>query len=108
MSYESIKSYMGCDHPSFRQSVIGGAISGSIAATMTVPFHVVKTHQQIEFGKPAKRQHRSTAIVFRAIYSQYGVRGLYTGLTPRLIKVAPACAIMISSFEYGKVFFNRY
>uniref|UniRef100_A0AAR5P3B8 Uncharacterized protein n=1 Tax=Dendroctonus ponderosae TaxID=77166 RepID=A0AAR5P3B8_DENPD len=64
MSYESIKSYMGCDHPSFRQSFIGGAISGSIAATITVPFDVVKTHQQIEFGsdffsengKPAKRQ----------------------------------------------------
>ncbi|ENN80175.1 hypothetical protein YQE_03396, partial [Dendroctonus ponderosae] len=143
MSYESIKSYMGCDHPSFRQSFIGGAISGSIAATITVPFDVVKTHQQIEFGsdffsendgasgkslcykgtshrsggvclfliqafgKPAKRQRRSTAMVFRDIYSQYGVRGLYTGLTPRLIKVAPACAIMISSFEYGKVFFNR-
>ncbi|KAH1022321.1 hypothetical protein HUJ04_011742 [Dendroctonus ponderosae] len=57
MSYESIKSYMGCDHPSFRQSFIGGAISGSvskisihIAATITVPFDVVKTHQQIEFG----------------------------------------------------------
>lgn len=46
-------------------------------------------------------------MVFRDIYSQYGMRGLYTGLTPRLIKVAPACAIMISSFEYGKVFFNR-
>lgn len=30
MSYESIKSYMGCDHPSFRQSFIAGAISGSV------------------------------------------------------------------------------
>lgn len=45
--------------------------------------------------------------IFFNIYNQYGIRGLYTGLTPRLIKVAPACAIMISSFEYGKVFFNR-
>lgn len=33
----------------------------------------------------------------------YGVRGLFAGLTPRLIKVAPACAIMISTFEYSKV-----
>lgn len=45
--------------------------------------------------------------IFFDIYNQYGIRGLYAGLTPRLIKVAPACAIMISSFEYGKVFFNR-
>lgn len=55
--------------------------------------------------KPKKR--KSTIAVFREIYSQYGVRGLFAGTTPRLIKVAPACAIMISSFEYGKIFFNR-
>lgn len=56
-------------------------------------------------GKPNKR--KSTLTVFREIYSQYGIRGLFAGTTPRLIKVAPACAIMISSFEYGKIFFNR-
>lgn len=33
----------------------------------------------------------------------YGVRGLFAGLAPRLIKVAPACAIMISTFEYSKI-----
>lgn len=41
------------------------------------------------------------------LYSQYGVRGLFTGLVPRVIKVAPACAIMIATFEYGKIAFNR-
>lgn len=45
--------------------------------------------------------------VFREIYSQHGFRGLFAGTVPRLVKVAPACAIMISSFEYGKIFFNR-
>lgn len=113
MSYESIKTFLKCDHPTFWQSFMAGAISGSIAATITVPFDVVKTHQQIEFGselfnEDGKRlKPRTTTMIFRDIYAQYGLRGLYTGLTPRLIKVAPACAIMISSFEYGKVFFNR-
>lgn len=55
--------------------------------------------------QPIKR--KSTAAVFKEIYSQYGFRGLFAGTAPRLIKVAPACAIMISSFEYGKIFFNR-
>lgn len=45
--------------------------------------------------------------MFQQIYSQHGFRGWFTGIFPRLIKVAPACAIMISSFEYGKIFFNR-
>lgn len=29
-----------------------------------------------------------------------------TGLTPRIAKVAPACAVMISSFEAIKEFFH--
>jgi solute carrier family 25 protein 39/40 len=33
---------------------------------------------------------------------------LFPGLVPRLVKVAPACAIMISSYEYGKRFFQNY
>lgn len=39
---------------------------------------------------------------------QNGVRGLFTGLIPRVIKVAPACAIMIATFEHGKRFFQVY
>ena len=29
------------------------------------------------------------------------------GFLPRLIKVAPACAIMISTYEFGKAFFRK-
>lgn len=50
---------------------------------------------------------KTTMDIFKEIYTQHGIRGLFAGSVPRLIKVAPACAIMISSFEYGKVFFNR-
>lgn len=39
----------------------------------------------------------------RQIYKHHGTSGLFAGLTPRLIKVAPACAIMIATFEYSKV-----
>lgn len=41
--------------------------------------------------------------IFNSIYQTHGVRGLFAGLAPRLIKVAPACAIMISTFEYSKI-----
>lgn len=29
------------------------------------------------------------------------------GFLPRIIKAAPACAIMISTYEFGKSFFQR-
>ena len=32
----------------------------------------------------------------------------FSGIVPRLIKVTPACAIMISTYEYGKTFFRKY
>lgn len=56
-------------------------------------------------GKPQRT--KTTIEVFRKIYREHGWRGLFTGTVPRLVKVSPACAIMISSFEYGKIFFNR-
>lgn len=30
-----------------------------------------------------------------------------SGFMPRVIKVAPACAIMISTYEFGKAFFQK-
>ncbi|CAG9824991.1 unnamed protein product [Phaedon cochleariae] len=114
MNYETMKTFLGGPDspPSFWISFISGASSGTLAATFTTPFDVVKTHQQIEFGestlygdKPHKS--RTTVEVIRQIHREHGIRGLFAGVTPRVIKVAPACAIMISSFEYGKVFFNR-
>lgn len=139
LNYEAIKSKFGPPAPSVSFSFFAGAVSGSIAAIVTNPFDVVKTHQQIDVGEKEiysgkgmrrsggpwsflantmagslrrssdpPRRGSSMAEVLRRVYSQHGVRGLFAGLAPRLVKVAPACAIMISSFEYGKSFFRRY
>jgi len=41
------------EQPSFGLSFVAGSLSGSIAALVTCPFDVVKTHEQIEFGAGA-------------------------------------------------------
>lgn len=112
-SYETCKKLYNVKDPTVAFSFCAGAVSGSIAAFCTVPFDVVKTHQQIEFGetviyadKPGKPS--STFQIMFKIFKNNGIRGLYAGVIPRLIKVAPACAIMIASFEYGKSFFYQY
>jgi solute carrier family 25 protein 39/40 len=43
--------------------------------------------------------------MFNQIYRAEGWKGLTRGIIPRVIKVAPACAIMISSYEIGKMYF---
>lgn len=81
-----------------------------VAATVTTPFDVIKTHRQIELGEKliyGKDSPPDSHVIqsLRQIYKQNGLQGIFAGLTPRLARVAPACAIMISTFEYGKRFF---
>lgn len=83
---------------------------------MTAPFDVVKTHRQIEFGetvlhadKPVTSPPKvGTLAILSNIYRENGVRGMFAGIVPRLIKIVPACAVMITSFEYGRTFFFQY
>ncbi|XP_075683750.1 mitochondrial glutathione transporter SLC25A40 isoform X1 [Rhinoderma darwinii] len=89
-----------------------GALSGSIAAVVTLPFDVVKTRRQVEVGElevlhNAQKRSTSTWKIMHTIMSENGFRGLFAGLSPRLIKIAPACAIMISTYEFGKAFFRK-
>eukprot|EP00128_Syssomonas_multiformis_P015411 Colp12_sorted_trinity150504_noHs@19901 len=91
-------------------SFTAGAVSGMIAATITTPFDVVKTNLQVtmgELGEGATQERPPTWRVMRSIVAQQGVGGLFTGLTARIAKVAPACAVMISSYELGKEFFRN-
>uniref|UniRef100_A0A8D0CHE6 Mitochondrial glutathione transporter SLC25A40 n=1 Tax=Scleropages formosus TaxID=113540 RepID=A0A8D0CHE6_SCLFO len=98
---------------SFLVTFTVGALSGSVAAVLTLPFDVVKTRRQVELGElqimnlPAKVSP-TTYHVMKRIVTENGVKGLFAGFLPRLIKVAPACAIMISTYEYGKAFFRQH
>ncbi|KAF7245879.1 Solute carrier family 25 member 40 [Varanus komodoensis] len=89
-----------------------GAAAGSIAALLTLPFDVVKTHTQTELWDldvtPSSQQRKASVWkLLKRIVAKNGFCGLFTGIIPRLTKIAPACAIMISTYEYGKFFFHR-
>ncbi|KAJ7322290.1 hypothetical protein JRQ81_018577 [Phrynocephalus forsythii] len=82
-----------------------------IAATLTLPFDVVKTHKQTELWETdvTSSSQKSTSVwrIMKRIVAENGFTGLFTGIIPRLTKIAPACAIMISTYEYGKSFFHK-
>ncbi|GMS90601.1 hypothetical protein PENTCL1PPCAC_12776 [Pristionchus entomophagus] len=96
----------------FGTAFMAGAISGTIASVATNPFDVVKTSRQIELGREvadateaARIRNEKMLTMMRRIVSKQGVMGLWAGIVPRVAKVAPACAIMIGSYEYFKVHF---
>ncbi|XP_061906252.1 probable mitochondrial glutathione transporter SLC25A39 isoform X2 [Entelurus aequoreus] len=115
-NYELIKARL-CERSqtsqaNFSISFTAGATSGAVAAILTLPFDVVKTRRQIQLGEmdalgvPFKKTS-STWHIMKEIWSKVGYRGLFAGFMPRVIKVAPACAVMISTYEFGKAFFQK-
>lgn len=85
-----------------------GIGAGSLAAICTGPADVIKTRRQSWNPKiqpptaasPTASQTASSSFgIAREIVNAEGVRGLFRGTGPRVAKVAPACAIMMSTFE---------
>eukprot|EP00050_Salpingoeca_kvevrii_P021896 m.117519 g.117519 ORF g.117519 m.117519 type:complete len:335 (-) comp9519_c0_seq2:803-1807(-) len=91
----------------FSYAFASGAVCGSIAAILTLPFDVIKTHMQSTLGDAPSSKFDSATKIFRDILSKQGWQGLFVGIIPRIAKVAPACAIMISTYEASKAFFLR-
>jgi solute carrier family 25, member 39/40 len=93
-------------------SFLAGAGSGAIAAFVTTPFDVGKTRQQVvrhtaeslknAAGGAVRPEDRSMPRFLWHIFQEQGASGLFKGWGARCLKVAPACAIMISSYEVGK------
>lgn len=115
-NYEILKKWLceesGLYEPTFMINFTSGALSGSFAAVATLPFDVVKTQKQTqlwayESGKIPVPLHMSTWTIMKNIVAKNGFSGLFTGIIPRVVKIAPACAIMISTYEFGKAFFKK-
>ncbi|XP_053944102.1 probable mitochondrial glutathione transporter SLC25A39 isoform X6 [Cuculus canorus] len=115
-NYELVRQWLcgwaQLEEASFMISFTSGAISGMVAAVLTLPFDVVKTQRQIELGDSevhpvTTSKPSSTWLLMQRIRAESGTRGLFAGFLPRVIKVAPACAIMISTYEFGKTFFQK-
>ncbi|PNY23787.1 Mitochondrial carrier protein MTM1 [Tolypocladium capitatum] len=105
----------------FLDSFAAGALSGTFASILTTPFDVGKTRTQVYHDAPqgsvsggaggahaaqAAPEERNMVRLLWHIFKTEGVPGLWRGWIPRTLKVAPACAIMISSYEVGKRVFR--
>ncbi|KAL5343813.1 mitochondrial carrier domain-containing protein [Aspergillus crustosus] len=129
--YEEVKSYIietrrkahgpspthEVESNTFLDSFIAGSASGAVAALVTTPFDVGKTRQQVyrhvgeevatsvgsSLPKSALQPEQLPLPKFLMhIFREEGAAGLFRGWVARCLKVAPACAIMISSYEVGK------
>ncbi|KAK4077954.1 uncharacterized protein Triagg1_3648 [Trichoderma aggressivum f. europaeum] len=107
MVYESIRQALtpeGEQNPSALRKLLAGAISGAVAQTCTYPFDVLRRRFQINTMSGMGYQYKSVSDAVRVIVLQEGVKGLYKGIVPNLLKVAPSMASSWLSFEVTRDF----
>lgn len=83
-----------------------GFVAGSIAAATTCPFDVAKTRRQIE-KDPSRAMRMTTRQTLIEVWRDGGMRGLFTGVGPRVARAGPSVGIVISFYEVVKYALHR-
>ncbi|KAF5177324.1 Mitochondrial carnitine carrier [Thalictrum thalictroides] len=108
-TYETLKQLVMSStqdnaRPSTYQTLLCGGIAGSTAALFTTPFDVVKTRLQTQIPGSLKI-YDGVFHALREISQQEGLKGLYRGLTPRLVMYISQGALFFASYEFFKSIF---
>lgn len=76
-----------------------GTASSSCGQLASYPLALVRTRLQ---AQTEVRSDSTTIGIFRAIIEREGIRGLYRGITPNFLKVAPAVSISYVVYEHSR------
>lgn len=98
----------GDDKLATSESLALGACAGTFAKFVTLPLDNVKKRMQVAGQFAGGGEHFSHPLgVLCKIWRNEGVRGLFRGTVPSLVKAAPNSAIGFASYEAAKRFFQK-
>lgn len=109
------------------ETFVAGATSGMVAALITQPFDVLKTRKQVllppvpatsvsqlhiaSLGAPVASATKAPGMSIPALLLHIarteGVKALFSGVGPRVLKIAPACGMMLGCYEGVGRFFGE-
>lgn len=78
---------------SIATATIGG-FSGALGASLVYPLNLLRTRLQTQGTAQHPRTYKGIMDVTRQTIKGEGIRGLFKGLTPNLLKVVPAVSIV--------------
>lgn len=94
----------GEKNPGALGKLAAGATSGAVAQTCTYPFDVLRRRFQINTMSGMGYQYTGIIDAVRQIIRSEGIRGMYKGIVPNLLKVAPSMASNWLTFEIMRDF----
>lgn len=80
--------------PSSFATATMGAFSGALGASLVYPLNLLRTRLQSQGTVQHPRRYTGIMDVTRQTIQGEGVRGLFKGITPNLLKVVPAVSIV--------------
>ena len=84
-----------------------GSVAGAFGAFMVYPIDLVKTRMQNQRGaSPGQRLYNNSIDCFRKVVRNEGFRGLYSGVLPQLVGVAPEKAIKLTVNDLVRKYFT--
>lgn len=99
-SYETWKrAFTKRGHEGVWVAFVSGAVSGTSAALITSPFDVLKTRRQALIMSSNQKGSSNSFPLLLRIFRTEGASAFFAGIIPRIVKIAPACGLMIASFE---------
>ncbi|KAK3940741.1 calcium-binding mitochondrial carrier protein [Diplogelasinospora grovesii] len=89
-------------------SFVLGSLAGAFGAFMVYPIDLVKTRIQNQRGQnPGQRLYKNSLDCFRKVIRNEGFRGLYSGVLPQLVGVAPEKAIKLTVNDLVRGWFSK-
>jgi len=88
------------------RKLLCGALAGSVSQTLTFPFDVLRRKMQVVgmSGGGMGYRYNGALDALLSIIRTEGVRGLYRGIWPNLLKVAPSISTSFFTYELVKDF----
>ncbi|XP_011095037.1 mitochondrial succinate-fumarate transporter 1 [Sesamum indicum] len=89
------------------QSMISGFLAGTAGPVCTGPFDVVKTRLMAQSRSGGELKYKGMFHAIQTIYAEEGLRALWKGLLPRLMRIPPGQAIMWAVADQVTGFYER-
>lgn len=89
------------------QSMISGFLAGTAGPICTGPFDVVKTRLMAQSKSGGELKYRGMFHAISTIHAEEGLRALWKGLIPRLMRIPPGQAIMWAVADQITGFYER-